>query len=103
MNRVHQHIVPCMLNEDQNAIRMGLQVGLISAIGKYPSLLGNCYWRREMAFLCYQKSKRAPGIWKSPQSPRNQKFRQKIFLKGMLCQRCSDDIQRIVLHPKFIP
>ncbi|GFX30992.1 hypothetical protein TNCV_2024951 [Trichonephila clavipes] len=36
----------------------------------------NCYWRREMVFLYDPQFKRASETWKSPRSPRKQKFLQ---------------------------
>lgn len=102
MHRVCQHIVPRMLSEDQKGIRMEMAGDLITAVDKDPSLLGRIVTGDEKwCFLYDPQSKRASATWKSPQSPRKQKFRQDRS-KGKVMLEVFFDIQGIV-HLEFIP
>ena len=60
MQRVHQHIVPHMLKEDQKVICVKKEGDLISAVDKDPTLLGKIVTADEKwCFLFHLQSKNA--------------------------------------------
>ncbi|PRD30728.1 UNVERIFIED_CONTAM: hypothetical protein NCL1_25533 [Trichonephila clavipes] len=99
---VYQHIVLHMLNEEQNTILMRLVGGSITAADKEPSLhciivTGDDKW---CYFVRLTLSKTALATWKSPRSPRKQKFCHDRS-KGKVMLKVFFNIQGIVLL-KFI-
>ncbi|GFT17662.1 hypothetical protein TNCV_2587701 [Trichonephila clavipes] len=100
MHWVCQHMVPCMLNEGQKAIRIKMTGDVILPVDKDPSLLGRVVTGNDKWYFLYDShSKRASATKKSPHSPRN--FYSATFINTYSLKRVryTQDVERC--HSKF--
>jgi ribosomal protein S25 len=76
MHRVCQHMVPKMLSPEQKETRMTLAGDLLTMADQDSNFLNNIITGDETwCFLYDPQTKRQSSEWKSPSSPRTQKFR----------------------------
>lgn len=102
MHRVCHHMVPRMLTEDQCDDRATVSGELIDMIDQDPGVLNRIITGDETwCYLYDPQSKRQSSEWKSPRSPRKQKFRADRS-KGKVMLEVFFDIKGIV-HFEFIP
>ena len=102
MHRVCQHMVPRMLTEDQCEDRATVSGELIDMVDQDPGVLNRIITGDETwCYLYDPQSKRQSSEWKSPSSPRKQKFRADRS-KGKVMLEVFFDSKGIV-HFEFIP